>query len=357
MKCFEDFGFKNIDYKNAGEQYSVCPKCSSNRKPANQKLKCVTINTIKGVFHCHHCGYAGSIYERASGHFEPRPLNIKPIPLKAVIYNYLMERKISKAVADRNKISMDERVFGDTKLKCICFNYFYNNELVNIKYRSRNKDFQQVKYGQKVFYKIDDIKETDEVIITEGEFDALSFEEAGFLNAVSVPEGAINSNVKQLTTKMLFLDNCYDYFENKKKIYLAVDNDAPGIKLRDELARRLGKSRCYIINYPPDCKDANDVLIKHGKEELANCYNEAISYPVEGIHYAYSRENELYELYEYGFPDGAKAGYYKFDELFEFHSSQLTIVTGIPSHGKSNFIDSYVTISSKERLEIWSIQS
>jgi twinkle protein len=339
MKRFEDYGFKNIDYKKTDEQYSVCPKCSANRKPANRKIKCVTINIVKGVFHCHHCGYAGSLYEKAAGHFEPRPIKVKPIPLSEKVYIHLAERKISRAVIDRNKITMDSRVFGNKNYNCICFNYFYNNELVNIKYRSPFKDFQQVKDGQKIFYKLDDIKETDEVIITEGEFDALSFEEAGFLNAVSVPEGAINTNVKELTNKMLYLDNCYDYFENKKKIYLAVDNDAPGIRLRDELARRLGKSRCYIINYPPDCKDANDVLMKHGKDELKSCFNEAISYPVEGIYYAYSRENELYELYEHGFPDGAKIGYHKFDDLFEFHSSQLTIVTGIPSHGKSNFID------------------
>ncbi len=49
-------------------------------------------------------------------------------------------------------------------------------------------------------------------------------------NVVSVPNGAtINNN------NLDYLDNCIDYFEDKKKIILALDTDAPGLALRKSL--------------------------------------------------------------------------------------------------------------------------
>lgn len=89
------------------------------------------------------------------------------------------------------------------------------------------------------------------------------------------------------------------------RIYLATDSDAPGIRLREELARRLGKSRCWIVRYPNDCKDANEVLIKYGKDKLKECIENAELYPIEGIHYANDRRDELKDLYDNGFPNGA----------------------------------------------------
>jgi len=50
---------------------------------------------------------------------------------------------------------------------------------------------------------------------------------AGVSNVVSVPNGAtLNSN------NLDYLDNCIDYFEDKEKIIIAVDNDPPGQALQ-----------------------------------------------------------------------------------------------------------------------------
>ena len=42
-----------------------------------------------------------------------------------------------------------------------------------------------------------------------------------------------------------------------KKIILATDDDQKGRVLRDELAVRLGRSRCWFVTYPKGCKVAN----------------------------------------------------------------------------------------------------
>lgn len=339
---FEDFGVYGIDKNRFGEQRTTCPKCSSTRKATHKNIKCLSVNPDKGTWFCHHCGYSGGLFEKKEvKYFLPKPVSTNAISPTDKVYDWFTSRKITKEVINRNKITI-EKVFLSQLGKedwCICFNYYVGEILTNIKYRNSQKVFQQVKGGSKVFYKLNDLENQTDCIITEGEIDALSFEVAGFQNVVSVPDGGINPEVKQIQTKLDYLDNCSEYFKNMHRIYLATDSDAPGIRLREELARRLGKSRCWIVRYPNGCKDANDVLVKYGSNKLKECINNAELYPIEGIHYANDRRDELKDLYDNGFPNGAKSGYSNLDELITFYGSQLTIITGIPSHGKSNFMD------------------
>ncbi|MBS4012434.1 MAG: toprim domain-containing protein, partial [Bacteroidetes bacterium] len=339
---FEDFGVYGIDKNRFGEQRTTCPKCSSTRKATHKNIKCLSVNPDKGTWFCHHCGYSGGLFEKKEvKYFLPKPVSTNAISPTDKVYDWFTSRKITKEVINRNKITI-EKVFLSQLGKedwCICFNYYVGEILTNIKYRNSQKVFQQVKGGSKVFYKLNDLENQTDCIITEGEIDALSFEVAGFQNVVSVPDGGINPEVKQIQTKLDYLDNCSEYFKNMHRIYLATDSDAPGIRLREELARRLGKSRCWIVRYPNGCKDANDVLVKYGSNKLKECINSAELYPIEGIHYANDRRDELKDLFDNGFPNGAKSGYSNLDELITFYGSQLTIITGIPSHGKSNFMD------------------
>ena len=93
--------------------------------------------------------------------------------------------------------------------------------------------------------------------------DVLALHEAGITNAISVPNWAtLNTN------NLDYLDNCIDYFEDKQKVILAVDSDEAGQALQTELIRRLGSEVCYIATFD-DCKDANEYLLKYGKEKLS----------------------------------------------------------------------------------------
>lgn len=82
-----------------------------------------------------------------------------------------------------------------------------NGVLVNCKYRSLiNKKFWQEKGAEKILYGLDDIKESNEIIIVEGEIDKLSMEQAGLTNSVSVPGGAPQ---KVSTKELPSLDKVY----------------------------------------------------------------------------------------------------------------------------------------------------
>jgi twinkle protein len=343
---FEDYGIKGVDYSKSGEQYVLCPQCSPHRKQGNQNKKVLGVRAQEGLWGCNHCGWGGHLKTSATAEKKPTLTNYKPIDYKASepnenIIKFFKSRGISPAVLLRNKIHKAKMFFSETNKEeaCIAFPFYYGEDIVNVKYRTANKLFRQEKNALKIFYKINDIIGSETMIITEGEIDALSYEEVGFRYCVSVPDGAINANAINVEKKMEFFENSYELLKNIKTVYLATDADSPGVRLRDELARRFGKSKCFIVTYPEGCKDANEVLTRHGRGALIKTIEDARPYPLEGIQYANSRKEQLDSLYADGYPNGAKTGWSQFDKHLRFYDSVFTVVTGIPSHGKSNFVD------------------
>ena len=192
------------------------------------------------------------------------------------------------------------------------------------------------KGAEKVFYNIDSIIGYKYCVIVEGEMDVLALHEAGVTNAISVPNGAtLNSN------NLEYLDSCIDYFEDKEKIILAVDSDEAGAALQQELIRRLGSEVCYIATWE-DCKDANEYLLEHGKEKLVSRITAAKPVPLENVTTFRDIEGEITDFVTNGFKPGFQVGLPNFDDIFSTYTGQFITVTGIPSSGKSDFVDQMV---------------
>ena len=224
----------------------------------------------------------------------------------------------------------------------IQFNYFVGGLLTNVKYRDGRKNFKLYKGAEKVFYNIDNTVGHDTCIIVEGEMDVLAIHEAGITNAISVPNGAtLNSN------NLDYLDNCIDYFDDKEKIIIAVDNDPPGIALQTELVRRLGAEVCYLASFD-DCKDANEYLIKYGASDLKSRVLDARPVPLENVTTFKDIEDEVTDFVRNGFKRGFQIGLPNFDNIFSTYTKQFITVTGIPSSGKSDFVDQMVVGYNKE---------
>ena len=215
----------------------------------------------------------------------------------------------------------------------IQFNYFMGDQLINIKYRDGRKNFKLYKGAEKVFYNINSIIGYEECVIVEGEMDVLALHEAGVKNVISVPNGAtLNSN------NLDYLDNCIDYFDDKTKVILAVDADEPGQALKQEFIRRLGAEVCYTVDFA-DCKDANDYLIEHSADMLRSAIHAAKQVPLEGVSTLYDVQDELKDFVKNGFKPGFQVGLENFDKIFSTYTGQFITVTGIPSSGKSDFVD------------------
>ncbi|XP_059638244.1 uncharacterized protein LOC132280134 [Cornus florida] len=207
-------------------------------------------------------------------------------PLCAEILDYFAERKISGETLRRNCVmqrKLDDKIV-------IAFTYRQNGALVSCKYRDVNKKFWQEKDTEKIFYGLDDISNTSDIIIVEGEVDKLAMEEAGFRNCVSVPDGAAPPvSTKEFfqsadqDTKYQYLWNCKEYLEKASRIILATDGDRPGQALAEELARRLGRERCWQVSWPKNFKDANEVLMFMGPDALKKVIEKAELYPIRGL--------------------------------------------------------------------------
>lgn len=323
----------NVRESHHGNVKVVCPKCSQTRKHKSDPS--LSVDVDRGIWNCHHCGWKGSIDTR------PKKEYVKPSPelknLSDQVIKWFADRGISNQTLLRYKISEGVEYMPQVseERNTIHFNYFLNNELVNIKYRDSAKNFKLVGGARLTPYGIDVAidNSSSELVIVEGEMDVLAFYEAGIKTAVSVPNGASKGN-----QKLEWLEECVELFDNKK-IYLATDMDEAGIALRNELARRLGKENCYIVEFP--YKDANDTLLHGGKDKLVECYNSASLYPVDGIEDALSVKDDIYSLYEVGTPKGYGTGYYM-DEEFMWYPGQVTLVTGIPGHGKSTWLKNII---------------
>jgi twinkle protein len=101
-----------------------------------------------------------------------------------------------------------------------------------------------------------------------------------------------------------------------KKIVLAVDSDAPGKALEQELGRRLGVERCWRVQWPEDCKDANDVLLKHGPNELHVILDSAKPWPIEDVVYPGDLSADLLSLRDQREARGLSTGWPSVDELY-----------------------------------------
>lgn len=336
-ELFSELGIETR--RTHGDDKVLCPKCSHTRK--NKKDPCLSINIDEGTYNCHNnCGFKGRV--KSDLPFVPKPKDyVRPTfnnntNLCDGMVKYFQGRCISqKTISDFNiSESMEYMPQLKENVKTINFNYFRGEDLVNVKFRPAKKAFKMVKDAELIFYGLNNIKDTDWCVITEGEIDCLSFYEAGIQNVVSVPNGASKGNAN-----LEYLDNCIGYFDKKSKIILATDNDDAGISLRDELARRLGYDICFKVDFK-DCKDANEYLKSHGSEELRKVVSDEnlIEFPISGVITADMVWDEVENLLQNGLTRGDITHTMdEFDKLVSFVPGLLMGVTGIPNHGKSPF--------------------
>jgi len=323
-----------------GATQGVCPLCSSTRQPKNQKAQCASYDWERGLGTCHNCDTSFQLhtYQRkgASERVYVRP--DEPTNFNEVSTNvetWFGTRGISKQTLHDLQVTEGQEWMPQTSKmeNTIQFNYYMGDQLINVKYRDGRKNFKLYKGAEKVFYNINSIVGYDSCIIVEGEMDVLALHEAGVKNVISVPNGAtLNSN------NLDYLDNCIDYFEDKTKVILAVDADEPGQALKQEFIRRLGAEVCYTVDFN-DCKDANDYLIKYSADELRNAIHAAKQVPLEGVSTLYDIQDELKDFVKNGFKPGFQVGLRNFDKIFSTYTGQFITVTGIPSSGKSDFVD------------------
>ena len=346
----------DIRHRTSGVIKTICNQCLPTRH--NKRDRSLRVNIDTGHCHCYHCGadfYVPDDTEerekaerqaarkrRAAAvvpqHFQRPVFDASKTTLSDATERWLVEtRCIPQSVIAELRITEQEEFmpqFG-AKERCVCFNYFEGGQLVNTKFRSGKKHFKMVQGAELIPYNIDSLIGQTSCIIHEGELDAASSIAAGFKGVISVPTGA-NSNLSWLDR---FMET---HFEDLEEIIIAVDTDSAGIRLRDELVNRLGAERCRVVAYGPDCKDANEHLVKYGLESLRIAIEQAVEVPLEGIFTAADLHGDLRALFDNGFGPGAETGWEEMDKICTYERRRNIIVTGTPGAGKSEWVDELV---------------
>ena len=349
-----------------GSRKATCPKCSHTRSSKRDQCLSIKIDDEGGaVWKCHHCEWVGNIAgtrfrNGVSGAVKHRkPPLATPISKQSngydAFYAWFQNRGISKKTVDAFGIKRVEKSFGGRKDACIAFPYWFNNEVVNYKYRTHDKRFQQEPNSRRTLFNFDRavtgqyFKEKNRLVFVEGEMDVLACHEAGIYNAVSLPDGAPQrARLKDDDKRFAPLSDLPDFDE----VVIAVDMDEAGQALAAELEHRFGKHRCSRVTYPSQndvqCKDANECLMQHGIDVLRECFEHRTHNPVDGLFKVSDYQGQVLDIYDGKIQKPLSTGWQELDKIYKVMPSTFSIVTGIPNHGKSNWLDQLIVNLSKK---------
>lgn len=255
---------------------------------------------------------------------------------------FLKSRGISENVCRRYELTIKE---GTENVLVFPFKNF-DGEMKFVKYR--NIEYQKgVSDGSKewcerncmpILFGMNHCNmENKTLILTEGQLDSLSVTESGFENAVSVPTGM---------NGFTWVPHCWDWIHNFEKVIVFGDYEKGKISLLDEVKKRFNLK---IFHVKPDdyldCKDANEILLKYGQEQIVKCIKNAIPVPVN--HIISLSDVEYVNIFEI---PKLKSGIHELDHLLYggLPFGGLTLIAGKPGEGKST-VASQILINAMEK--------
>jgi twinkle protein len=333
-----------IDIQKVQNGKAFCPKCHATRK--NRRDKSLFVNLQTGVYRCfyHACDFRGCVadkpqYQKKKDYTPPLP-RLQHLSDKVVFW-FENERKISNYTLLRMKITESQESWGEGKMTAICFNYYRDEKLINIKFRSADKKFKLVGGAELIPYNIDAAKDVRELVWVEGEIDLLSCLESEVYNVVSVPNGATGDSAK-----LEYIDNCWQEIEHIDKHIICVDDDEAGRKLKDALTFRFGAEKCWFVKYPKEtvvdkdgvprtCKDLNEVLVHFGKEKVKEVVESAEQPPLTGVYYASDIAEDIFDIYANGRKVGETTHYPELDKIFKWKRKDINLIIGHGNYGKT----------------------
>ena len=350
-------GFEYRQQQSGEIVLTVCPFCQDGKKH-------FYIDPVEGTFFCHKCQEAGNLVtlkkhlgdlapsrRQTENHRQKAQETVKQaFPEKdgaKVVLNpdralkgheqlksdadalaYVTEtRGISIEAIDNFKIGLEVDQAGN---KWLTIPHFVKGKLVNIKSRSlppAEKTFRRVTGCPSVLFNADALEGAEEIIIAEGETDAMTLWDQGIKNVVGVTAGAGS-----------FLPEWIDALQSVKKIILCFDPDEPGQKGAREVARRLGYDRCFNVIIP-DGQDVNEYFkAGHDIFEFEGLVRDARRFDIAGIMDFQEGLKKFQEELKRGTQvTGIQTGLPSVDRIIKtgFQPGELIVLSAPPKIGKS----------------------
>ena len=346
---------QGIRTKTVGNElrFTKCPYCR-NRTTDKDTF---AINLETGMFKCMRssCGAKGNMitlhkdfgfslgseaneyYDRTRT-FRTFPKKEKPVP-KDKALEYMAGRNISENVCKNYNITVSK----DNDNVLVFPFYDETDSLVFVKFRKTDFDPEKDKNKEWCMRDTKPIlfgmsqcnMENPVLIMTEGQIDSLSVAEAGYENAVSVPTGKNGFS---------WVPYCWDWLQKFKTLIIFGDKEGDNITLLDEMTTRFnGLVKHVRLEDYMDCKDANDILRKYGKEQVRKCIENAVPVEVKEI-------KDITEVKKVKLSDLEKfsTGFFSLNKVIGgFYMGQVILLTGERGKGKSTLASQFGTMAVK----------
>lgn len=242
------------------------------------------------------------------------------------------ERRIPKDIVEYWNIGTN---MSGSKEEMIFRHYDVKGKLVLNAYRDvKTKAFRRETGNKTILWGMEKIDFTKPCIMTEGHPDAMAVSIV-YKNVVSIPAGINNLD---------WIENCWSFIDKVPKFIIWADNDNKnGIEMAENIRKRIGNEKC-VVEFHHECKDANDLLIKSGIEELSDFVDELLMPKVTGLINMGRRRTQERKIERF------KCGFYDIDRhLKGLEFGCLSILFARDNEGKSTFISQMIAELLKQQ--------
>lgn len=255
-----------------------------------------------------------------------KPMHIQREGLQTIA---LKKRGISKATCERYGVKVDLE-----RGEYVYPYYDTSGRLVASKYRplAEKTFYWEGDAKAATFFGFNTSKAKKSLLITEGEFDALSAAQMTTISTVvSVPNGAQSASS--------FIKKHLQWVESFEKVYICFDNDEPGILATEEVMNLIRIGKAYNVKLRR--KDANEYLLADEAQQFKDDVFAAVAKSYDGIvdedtvgKWIVEQLSGISSVYESVGNTGIKS----LDEKFHLRKGELTTVFSDPSVGKSSLL-------------------
>lgn len=346
-------------YKLSGDSAEIEIGCP-NKKCPNHGQKQFYINKNTGAFYCHRCNWKGNTLKAlafklgiitlaepvAAEHIYISPKVVEEMQdalwsNEAAMAYLEKQRGFSEGSIEQFRLGYKEVdgkpviviPFFDRTDSCVGMKYYYftNPPGVSKMRFEKNSKIQA--------FNLNLIDLNHDLVVTEGEFDAITAWQYGYTNVVSIPNGAngINGWTKEI--------------EGASKYIICFDNDAAGQEGAKRFSSTLGAASCFRVF--PKLKDLNEYLqCGLDKTEVDKIFADAkpmFEAPITDITQYVTKALDQLES-----PDankGASTGWKRVDNfLGGIRPGEITVTSGITGHGKTTFALALIANLTKQNV-------
>ncbi len=278
----------------------LCPFCGGGK---HRDTDTFALNTENHTYNCRRgsCGVAGHFTELCRRFGESA--DVRKDPVKTVWMKRTWKKSSAAVLPPDDRVkayigsrgitpeTMDAYGIGTSENGRIVFPFYRNAE----DYMNRRPTFIKYREPKKILPGEEKMRSeagTEPILfglhlcvpgrkilyITEGEFDCMSVYQAssGMINVVSVPNGA---------SGFTWIETCRDVTDAYDYIGFLGDSDAPGKKMLADIVSKFGGKTVYVPDFAAylGCKDANELLYRHGSGAVAEVLAGMKPQPVEGL--------------------------------------------------------------------------